>query len=120
MAANDAAKYLFRLGLQHLDLIVFCRLCLSIKPLQSSCLHVCVCVCANLQLCGRHQGSSEDHDPSGDHGLRARPLPARSAGGVHGQAGLPVEAAGQSACALEGRGNRTNGCQHKPGVNVSV
>lgn len=64
------------------------------KPLKSSYIHACVCVCANLQLCGRHQGSSEDHDPSGDHGLRARPLPARSAGGVHSQAGLPLETAG--------------------------
>lgn len=50
-------------------------------------------VCVDLQLCGG-QGSSDNHDPGGHHRLRSRPLPSRAAGGVHSQAGLPLEAAG--------------------------
>lgn len=58
---------------------------------------MCVCVHADLQLHGGLQGSSEDHDPGGHHRLRPGPLSSRPAGGVHGQAGLPLEAAGQCA-----------------------
>lgn len=51
-------------------------------------------MCADLQLCDGLQGSPEDHDAGGHHRLRSGPLPSRPAGGVHGQARLPLEAAG--------------------------
>ncbi len=57
-----------------------------------------MCVCADLQLCGGLQGSSEDRDPGGHHRLRSSPLPSRPACGVHGQARLPLEAAGWCVC----------------------
>lgn len=46
------------------------------------------------QLRGGVEGASEDHDARGHHRLRAGTLPARPAGGVHGQTRLPLEAAG--------------------------
>lgn len=59
---------------------------------------MCVCLFADLQLCDGLQGSSEDHDTSGHHRLCSCPVPSCPAGGVHSQAGLPVEVAGQCVC----------------------
>lgn len=80
-------------------LILVQHLCLCLL-LPVSFINPFVCVCVS-QVFGRQQGSSEDHDPRGDHCLRPRPLPSCPAGGVDGQAGLPLEAAGgvqESVC----------------------